>query len=206
MESGVHAVQPQGRRTARTAAGPPCRYGHGLRAAVHGIARQTEQLRHGCFPADDRPSWARCAARRYGDDPKSRCRHAGGRRPSARDRVLDRRRSASVECQGWVRDPSHLASRRPVRLYLPRFRRAVYLPAGRRAGRSDGRAVPRTGRPAGTDRKSDRGGGRRVPEDAFDGHQPARGRHQQGSLGRQRHDRRQRCVSAVRMPTVSRSI
>lgn len=32
-----------------------------------------------------------------------------------------------------------------------------------------GGAVPRTGRPAGTDRKSDRGGGKRVPEDAFDG-------------------------------------
>ena len=136
--------------------------------------------------------------RRYGDDPKT---DVAMRVVADHLRAIafsDRRRSASVECQGRVRDPSHLASRRPVRLYLPRFRRAVYLPAGRRAGRSDGRAVPRTGRPAGTDRKSDRGGGKRVPEDAFDGHQPARGRHEQGSLGRQRHDRRQRCVSAVR--------
>ena len=44
-----------------------------------------------------------------------------------------RRRSAAVQCQGWLRHPPHPAPCHPLCLYLPRTERGIHLPSAARA-------------------------------------------------------------------------
>lgn len=178
------AVQPQGQRRTGTAAGPPRGYRHGLRTALHGVAGQTEQLRYRRIPTDD-PASGRTVRKSLRSGSQGRYRDAGGCRPPAGDCFLDCRRAAAVEREGRVRDPAYPAPRRAVRIYLPRFQRAVYLPVGRRTRPADGRTVPRTGGAAGSDYQSDRRGGSRIPEDIGYRDQSARQCVQKGTGRRQ---------------------
>ena len=179
LEPRLHAVQPQGQRHARTAAGEERRYGYGLRASVHDYAGQEVELRYRCVPAYDRPS-GRAVGQELRGGRQVRRGHARGGRPSARHRLLDRRRPAAVECQGGVCHPPHPAPRRALRLHLFRFHRALHLQAGGGTGGADGRPVPRTAGAADAHRACDRGGGEFVPADAGHGYHTARRRDRRG--------------------------
>ncbi len=197
MEPGVHAVQPQGQRFARTAAGAQRRYGHGLRASVHDSPGQEIELRHRRVPARDRTHRGdgRQALRRRREGRRG---HARDRRPPARHFILDRRRPAALERQGGLCYPPHPAPRRALRLHLPGLQRAVPLPSGGGPRGADGGAVPRAESAAGADREGDRGGGVGIPAHAGHGHQPARRRDRTSARGGRQPHRRSRRVPALR--------
>ena len=197
MEPGLHAVQPQGQRFARGAAGAQCRYGHGLRAPLHDSAGQEVQLRYGRFPAYHRPHRGPFGqALRPGREVRRG--HARHGRPPARHRLLDRRRAVALERQGGLRHPPHSAPRRALRLHLPRLHGAHAVPARRGAGGADGRAVPRTEGPADAHREGHRGGGVLLPAHAGYGYQPARRRHRAHEARGPRADFGPGCLRALR--------
>ena len=149
LEPCVHAVQPQGRRQPRTAARQGNRHRHGLRAPVHGPARQDVELRHRRLHAAHRQN-SLALGQRIRQRQARRRGHARHRRPCAHHSLLDSRQPAAEQRQGRLCNPPHPSPRRALRLHLPRPKAGIHVPPGRHAHREHGRGIPRASRPTAT--------------------------------------------------------
>jgi alanyl-tRNA synthetase len=166
LEQRVHAVRAQGRWLAAHAARPARGHRHGLRAPVHGAARQAQQLRHRCVPAAD-PGLGEACGKVTVKEEKA---------DIAMRVIADHLRAISFAiADGQL--PSNTGAGYVIRRILRRAVRYGYSFLGFNEPfmhdlvpvlvGPDGRAVPRTEEAAGHREERDAGGGEGLPAHAW---------------------------------------